>query len=229
VKIILSFFVVCIVLASLVLWPQIDLIVSSWFFRSGSGFYLAANPALLALHQLAYFASRLLGVGLVVSLVIVVIQRQPLCGISAKGFVFLLLGLLLAPGLIANTVLKDHWGRARPREVTAFGGSGHFSSALDPQNTEHKNGSFVSGDASFGFYLPAFAYVVPWRLSRRTWMTGVGAGVIFGLDRLAMGAHFLSDVVFAGALMLLVTAGLHAAMFGGQETMRYWRYWMSSK
>ena len=36
--------------------------------------------------------------------------------------VFLLLSVAVGPGLLINTVFKDHWDRPRPREIVAFGG-----------------------------------------------------------------------------------------------------------
>jgi membrane-associated phospholipid phosphatase len=42
----------------------------------------------------------------------------------------------------------------------------------------------------------------------------MGLGALFGGARILMGAHFLSDVLYAAVLMLLVANLLHRAMFG---------------
>jgi lipid A 4'-phosphatase len=129
---------------------------------------------------------------------------------------------------VANVGFKDHWGRARPREVVEFGGVGSFSPALVPQFQKARpNGSFVSGDAAFGFFLPAFAYVAPRRLMRRVFWGGMAAGAVFGFIRLAMGAHFLSDIVYAAFFMLASSAGVHAAMYGRRETIAKWKAWFA--
>ena len=108
--------------------------------------------------------------------------------------------------------------------MTEFGGRAAFSPALIPQATAHRNGSFVAGDAAFGFYLTAFAYMFG-RNSRRVFWGGMAAGGAFGLARIMMGAHFLSDVLFAAFFMLLTIALLHALMFGRKDTRDFWRDW----
>jgi lipid A 4'-phosphatase len=45
---------------------------------------------------------------------------------------------------------------------------------------------------------------------------GTVAGFGAGLIRMAQGAHFPSDVVFAGVFMALAVAGLHRLVFGGR-------------
>ncbi|HEU0117163.1 MAG TPA: phosphatase PAP2 family protein, partial [Alphaproteobacteria bacterium] len=150
--------------------------------------------------------------------------------LDAKKWAFLFLALILGPCLIANVIFKDHWGRARPREIVEFGGTRHFSPALVPQEVVKKNESFISGDAAFGFYLPSFAYVVPMvsrkrNLSRRVFWSCMGVGSLFGLSRLAMGAHFLSDIIYAMVFMLVASAALHALMFGRKETSTRWHNW----
>jgi lipid A 4'-phosphatase len=225
-RMILAALAVGIVLAGLVLWPRLDLIVSGWFYRPGEGFFLDDSYAFNALHGVAYAGARLLGFAFLILLVLAAIQRHPVFGLGAKGWTFLFLGLVIGPGLVANGVLKDHWGRARPREVTEFGGHQQFSRALVLSDQCERNCSFVSGDGAFGFYLPSVAYMMPLPRSRRWFWGGMGVGTLFAFARLAAGAHFLSDNVFAAVFMLATLAALHAIMFGAIETRRYWRNWM---
>jgi lipid A 4'-phosphatase len=53
----------------------------------------------------------------------------------------------------------------------------------------------------------------------------MAAGLSAGLLRIGMGAHFFSDVTYAGVFMTLTIAGLHAAMFGSARTLDRWRRW----
>jgi lipid A 4'-phosphatase len=217
-------------LLALILWPRLDLVISGWFYKSGQGFFLAQRPAFLFLQALAVKGAWTLGGVLSALALAAAMRRKPVGGIAAKGWLFALLALLIGPALIANLAFKDHWGRARPREVAEFGGASSFSPALMPQPVATQNGSFVSGDASFGFYLPCFAYLAPLasrrKLSRRLFWGGMAAGGGFGFARLAIGAHFLSDILFAALLMLAAIAALHAALFGRLSTRDYWREWM---
>jgi len=214
-------------LVALVLCPSLDLVASGLFYDNG--FFLAQHPVFVFLHGLAVYGSWALGGVLVLITATAYIRRKDISPLPRKGWLFLLLALLIGPVLIANVGFKDHWGRARPREVTAFGGTATFSPALVPQAVATKNGSFISGDGAFGFYLPCFAYLVPLsrrNLSRRVFWGGMAAGGVFSFARLAMGAHFLSDILFAALLMLACSTALHTMLYGKQTTRAYWREWL---
>jgi membrane-associated PAP2 superfamily phosphatase len=118
---------------------------------------------------------------------------------------FLLLLLMLGPGLLVNTVLKDHWGRPRPREIAEFGGKKQF---LQPwQKGEDGNGrSFPSGHASAAFYMAA-PYLIYRRKDRRRAYAWLAGGLLFGIvmsiARITQGAHFLSDNLWALGVVAL--------------------------
>jgi lipid A 4'-phosphatase len=242
----LTILAVMLLLASLAVWPQIDLAISSQFYEPGKGFLHAREDFFRFMEELAYYGARVLCLLFGLCAIVALWIRKPLklfgAPIRAKGWLFLLLALLLGPGLIVNLGFKNHWGRARPREISEFGGPAQFSAALEPQIITRNNGSFMSGDAAFGFFLPSFAYVMPIRqdmkrrkksdgkektipLSRRFFWGGTAAGVLFGFARLAMGAHFFSDVLFAAFFVLSATAFLHMLMFGRRATVMHWRDW----
>lgn len=172
---------------------------------------------------LAFYGARVLAAAFLI-LSLVSWLRHKKFVLDAKAWAFLLLALLIGPGLVANVGFKDHWGRARPREIAEFGGSEKFSPALVPHFDKAKsNGSFVSGDGAFGFFFPAFAYVAPRRLSRRVFWGGMAVGGLFGFCRLATGAHFFSDIVYAAFFMLAVSAGVFGAMHGFGEAKARWK------
>jgi lipid A 4'-phosphatase len=117
------------------------------------------------------------------------------------------------------------WSRARPVHVEEFGGHQYFSPPMVISNQCEKNCSFVAGDAAMGFYLQIFAYVVARRLAGPMLIVGMAAGLSAGLLRIGMGAHFFSDVIYAGVFMTVTIAGLHAAMFAPKQTLDLWRRW----
>ena len=196
--------------------PEIDLAVSGLFYRTQEGFFLRDAWPATALYEATRLLTLLLALGLVGLLVYAHMRRRGPWPARRAPLWFLFLALLLGPGLLAHVVLKDHWDRARPRQVEQFGGDRQFSPPLLPTDQCRKNCSFVSGHAVMGFYLVAFGFV---SRHRRTWLlAGLTAGAIIGLVRIVQGGHFLSDVIFAFYATWFPTLGLYAFM--------RWRGWL---
>ncbi len=132
---------------------------------------------------------------------------------------FLVLLLILGPGLLVNTVFKEHWGRPRPREIVEFGGTKQF---LQPwQKGIDGNGrSFPSGHSSAAFYMAA-PYLIYRRRDRRrayAWLSsGLLFGVVMSIARITQGAHYLSDTLWAFGIVALVALVL-AALLNLDET-----------
>ncbi|WP_338115127.1 phosphatase PAP2 family protein [Thiocapsa imhoffii] len=108
---------------------------------------------------------------------------------------------LLGPGLIVNGLFKDHWGRPRPHQIEAFGGSRDYRPPLVLTQADQGAGkSFPCGHSSVGFVLGVFFFL--WRQRRPTLAWGALAGslllgTLFGIGRMAAGDHFLSDVIWS--------------------------------
>jgi len=118
----------------------------------------------------------------------------------------LLVVLAIGPGLVVNGILKEHWGRARPRDVTEFGGDRRFTPAFVISDQCERNCSFTAGHPSAGFALAALGYAYASR--RKRWQViaaATGFGLIVGLARVAAGGHFLSDVLFSGVIVIGLT------------------------
>ena len=200
----------CAITLLFALWPQIDLTVATWFYVPGSGFsawrtwwvnvtyLIVARFWVLALLLFAFLLLSLLPR-----------FRQPWRQRrTAAGY--LLAVLLLGPGLLVNTVLKNHWGRPRPVHLEQFGGTTKFTPALQPSTRCATNCAFVSGHAAAAFYLMAGYWVTR---QRRYLVAGIGFGLFVGFVRMAMGAHFLSDVLFAGLIVYACCIALAPLFF----------------
>jgi lipid A 4'-phosphatase len=121
----------------------------------------------------------------------------------------LFLTMALGSGLIVHAVLKDHWGRPRPKQVIEFGGNQPFRPFYEPNlfdKTEPAK-SFPCGHCSTGFYFFSLALILrrigEYRLAKITFFTTLFWGGLIGLTRMVQGGHFFSDVVMAGLIMWL--------------------------
>ena len=119
----------------------------------------------------------------------------------------------LAPGLLVNVALKDHWGRPRPIDVTQFGGDQHFVPWWDPRGDCPGNCSFVSGDVAGAFWTLAPAALAPpqWRALAYGAALALGAGM--SALRMMAGGHFFTDVVFAGVFTFLIIWIVHFLIY----------------
>jgi lipid A 4'-phosphatase len=180
------------VMGVLVLFPGIDLAVSGAFYRPEIGF--SHSAILNAIHEdLRYF---------VIAVVMTAGTAALFWPQRRRAAIFLLLALALGPGLVVNTVFKDHWGRARPAQVVEFGGTKRLTPAFVPATQCATNCSFPAGDPAVGFFLVAPALLVTGVAARR-WAIGsaIAVGAALGYVRLAQGGHFLSDVIASGFLV----------------------------
>jgi lipid A 4'-phosphatase len=184
------------------LFPGIDLMASRLFYAPGHGFPFDTWPALRLLEDSIPWLTRLIVLTAIVGTAWLVVGKRGLWRLDRKALVFIVAATALGPGLIANTLLKDHWGRARPYQTQAFGGSRQFTPAPLPAVECERNCSFVSGHAALGFSLVSFAMLLPFGPRRRAAIAGaLGFGALIGLGRVAAGHHFLSDIVYAGLIV----------------------------
>jgi membrane-associated phospholipid phosphatase len=126
--------------------------------------------------------------------------------------------MALAPGLMANVLLKDHWGRPRPIDVTQFGGTDGFVAWWDPRGACPNNCAFVSGDVAGAFWTVAPAALAPpqWRALAYGAALALGAGM--AAMRVMAGAHFASDVIFAGVFTFLIIWVVHGLIYRWPRT-----------
>ncbi|MCX6076330.1 MAG: phosphatase PAP2 family protein [Campylobacterales bacterium] len=196
-----------------IFFPQIDLYISSLFYDGKSFpangmwleelFYYSVQPIIItfALVSLALFAYNFF-------------TKKNILNMNAKVVLYLLLVLGVAPGLIVNVTLKDNWGRARPAEITNFGGTKEFTPAFIPSN--QGGYSFSSGHAAAAFSLIGFALLS--RKRKKFWMSLAFAyGVFVSLARMSAGGHFLSDVVTSFFIVTLFTYIFHMLVLQKDE------------
>lgn len=172
-------------------WPGKDRFL--WSLLYGSALWLTGFLVLLAL----------------VALVIGTVRRRS--RIMLMYGLLILLSVMLGPGMIVNGILKNYWGRPRPREVTELGGrKKHIPPLMIGDIGEGK--SFPCGHCSVGYVYCVFWFI--WQRRRPTLAVlclclSILLGTLLGLARLAAGGHFPSDIIIAGCISFSVALVLH--------------------
>ena len=151
-----------------------------------------------------------------------------------KVLLYLISCLAIGPGLITNGILKEFWGRPRPKQVNDFGGIFPYEPLLviDPISTGK---SFPCGHATMGFFFFALGFAFLHR--GKKWMlfgvvTGLILGGLIGYARLVQGGHFPSDTLWAAgvcwftSLGLFYAYGLHKSPFLSREVKRERPWWV---
>ena len=188
----------------------LDISAARLFYRPGDG-----DPWPMA-HRLPWSALYAAAPWITASLILVGLAALGVGALRGRerlrrNGAFLLLTVVIGPGLVMNLLFKDHWGRPRPRDVTEFAGTCTYVPPLVP--SRQGGASFPCGHCSVGFLFATGWWV--WRRERPAWArlslaAGVVAGASLGLGRMAAGGHFLSDVLWSALLALGIAHGLHA-------------------
>ncbi|GAB4516242.1 MAG: phosphatase PAP2 family protein [Roseibium sp.] len=204
---------VCAVSVFFLLFPETDLRVSGLFYFGEAGFAAQNVPFLREVRHLGPFLVRVIAVTCVAVLLLklLVPGRPPLMPLRQP--VFLLSTLILGPGILVNSILKDNWGRPRPRSVEEFGGDLPFQPVWKMTDHCDSNCSFVSGEASAAMWLVATVFLVPdaWRRPALAFLLPLG--LVLSVNRVAFGGHFLSDTLISWGLTLLLIIVVHHLLY----------------
>ncbi len=199
--------------------PDLDLAISAAFYDPvPKQFPLDAAAPVQWLRHGAEWVTILIIAFTLLALALKLIAPQRKMLIPGRAAIFFLAALALGPGLVVNGILKAEWPRPRPNEVTQFGGVERFVAWWDPRSTCEYNCSFVSGEASSAFWMLAPATLVPPPWQALAYAGAILYGLAVGGLRVVMGAHFFTDVIFAGVLMFLVVWLLHGLIYRWPRT-----------
>ena len=185
--------------------PGIDLAISHYFYDKETGF--STHPFFIFLYKygpiLAQIVSYLAGIAFILSFIsnkFKTWRRPAAC---------LVLTMAIGAGLIVHAVLKDNWGRPRPKQSTEFGGNQSFRPFYHPNifDQPEPSKSFSCGHCSMGFYFFALALVGK-RLHNKalyisSFLFAIILGILLSLTRIAQGGHFFSDTLITAVIMWL--------------------------
>lgn len=105
---------------------------------------------------------------------------------------------------VVNVLLKNLWGRVRPNDIMQFGGKDVFTPWYKYGDGCLSNCSFVSGDASLGFMLVVFYFLI----KKKVFLyLALFCGLSLGFIRIIAGGHFFSDIIFS-QIIVTVTVGV---------------------
>jgi membrane-associated PAP2 superfamily phosphatase len=200
------------------IWPELDIkLVAPFydpqrhFWRSYDPFYQRMSDLMMAIVALAAAPA---GFSLLMKFLFP--RRKP--PIRGRAVFLTLVTLALIPGLLANLILKEHWHRPRPLGIVQFGGAEHFQPWWDPRGECPNNCSFVSGEGSAAFWTLAPAAVAPPQWRAVAYVAALAFGATVSILRMAAGAHFFTDVFFAGFFAFVVIWLLHGCLYRWRAT-----------
>jgi membrane-associated phospholipid phosphatase len=184
--------------------PEIDLNVSRLFYY-GQSFPMANFASLQLLRALNDWIG---GIILIAAIALFTIEKlRKRLGVSRSNALVPLLTYGIGTWLAVNATLKETFGRARPRSIEEFGGMSAFTKVWEMSEACASNCSFTSGEAAGAAAMFSVMFILP-RMTRAIHisvgaLTGILAAAI-SLNRVAFGAHFLSDIVLSALIVISI-------------------------
>lgn len=189
-------------------FPGIDLEFSNLFYEAGKGFPARSMEFLKTLRAIGqYFPITFATFVVVVFLLKVLFPARPFL-FPPRFTVYFTSLFLLGPGLLVNLVLKPFWDRPRPVNVMEFGGRYHFLEAWAMGGSIFVNRSFVSGETAGVVCLLPLAFLVHPKWRRSIFALLATFALTISMNRIAFGAHFLSDVMISAGLTASIAVAL---------------------
>src|SRR5262249_59629468 len=134
------------------IWPELDIKLASPFFDPArGGFWRSYDPVYLRARDAAVWLITLIALPAAIAPIVKLFRPQRPLLIPGRAVLLMLIPLALAPGVLANLGLKEHWSRPRPIDIAEFGGDAHFHPRWDPPGDCPKNCSFLAGEPTGPF------------------------------------------------------------------------------
>jgi len=201
------------------LYPELDLAISRAFYDAAKqDFPLRFQPTLVWLRAESMWVITALIAPAVIAVAVKLILPFTRMLMSGRAALFLIVTLMLGPGLLVNATMKDYWPRSRPIDVPQFNGDERFVPWWDPRGVCPKNCSFVAGESAGAFWTLAPAALTPPHWRPLAYAAALAFGAAVGALRVAFGGHFFTDVVFAGVFVFLIVCVVYGAFYRWRAT-----------
>lgn len=195
-------------------FPQLDINFSKLFFIEGQGFPYRDHIISKILYVSVRAACWAIALSCLFAAIYTAIRKflpqaaqaggdklRALIKFSNRQLIYLFLVIVITPGILVHWVMKPVWERARPVNVTEFGGPYQFTDFYHA-GAGQDGKAFPSGHASMAFALVALAYMVRESRRKKVLTITIIYGVIASLCRVWQGGHWLSDVTFSAIITM---------------------------
>jgi membrane-associated PAP2 superfamily phosphatase len=176
-------------------WPEQHAWLWRWLYDYALPFTIFCGTLALAAYSASYF--------------------HPAIRKYRRQALYILLVIVIGPGLLVNLIVKDHWGRPRPVHLKQFGGHYDYVPPLKLGHTPDK--SFVCGHCSVGYAFFAL-YFLSQNHKLTYFILTLGLSWTLGFTRMTAGGHFLSDILWSGYLVFLVAFALYYGWYVRGDT-----------
>jgi lipid A 4'-phosphatase len=180
-------------------FPYIDIAFSKLFYVEGVGFPYRQHIISIIIYKSVRFFTISLAIVCLLSLFSKKIAN--IIKFSKKQAGFILIIAILTPGILVHWVMKPIWERARPVNITEFGGKYEFTDFYHA-GAGQDGKSFPSGHASMATSLIALGFVVAQKRRKQVFIGISVYAFIASMCRVWQGGHYLSDIVFSALLTL---------------------------
>lgn len=202
--------------------PWLDMALERHFYtqEGASGHFVQSN-ALDFIYVYALIPGQITVIFAGIALLLSYVHRS--CRAWRPHALYMVLTLAVGAGVICHALLKDHWGRPRPRQVVEFNGEQQFRPYFVPNffHQPEPSKSFPCGHCTLGFYFFAFVVLGLRYKSRRLLYGGLFLSLVLGLSlsytRMAQGGHFLTDVLASALIMWLTALALEPLIYGEEK------------
>ncbi|MBL4806981.1 MAG: phosphatase PAP2 family protein [Rhodobacteraceae bacterium] len=180
-------------------FPQLDIMVSSFFTGADHSFPISQLSLPKFLRSLF-----LNGMYLFILIILLIFGTALILGrkrhVPLQVWAYPVVVVLVGPLLLVNSVLKNQWGRARPADIMEFSGDLLFTPAYYISDQCPTNCSFTSGEGGAIATLAVLIGVLFWQHTKRRGLMVLGLSLLVFVGaglRVAFGGHFLSDTLLS--------------------------------
>ncbi len=196
------------ILTAIFIAYDLDLQITAFFYTPEGEWLLVEKQPWKWLYKYGTIPGLLFTVGGAVVLFLTYIRPQLY---SWRRYIMVLvLTSIVGGGIIVNGILKDYWGRTRPRQIQEFGGRWEYLNVTQP-GIPGKGKSFPCGHCTISYVFVSMIFL--YQKSRWLAWTGAAVGLLYGglmsIARVGQGGHFPTDTYWALGVVLLTSTLLY--------------------